>query len=116
MEAESPTLRTNFRARHFDGQLLKRQREVLEDRGGLAANSLTVALWMCVGRKMCATGTPKENYRKIARMIPRMIMEILATLNLWFSVVSKMMVDEMWNRMPMTIAVISTWNFWMAGR
>jgi hypothetical protein len=34
-------------------------------------------------------------------------MEILAILNLCPSLLSKIMVEEMWNKIPMTIAVIS---------
>jgi hypothetical protein len=53
--------------------------------------------------------TPKLfNYIKYANAIPITIIETLAILNLCPSLLSKMMVDEIWNNIPITTAVISS--------
>ena len=48
-----------------------------------------------------------NNQIKYANKIPNTIIETLAMLNLWPSLLSKIIVDEMWNNIPITIAVIS---------
>lgn len=48
-----------------------------------------------------------SNYKKKANKIPKTIIETLATLNLCPSLLSKIIVDEIWNKIPITIAVIS---------
>ena len=49
-------------------------------------------------------------YIKYANTIPKTIAVSLAKLNLCPSLLSKMIVDEMWNKIPITKAVISVWN------
>ncbi len=48
----------------------------------------------------------QENQTKQAKTIPKIIIETLAMLNLWPSLVSKIIVEEMWNKIPITTAVI----------
>lgn len=45
-------------------------------------------------------------YKKLANTIPKIIIETLAILNLCPSLLSKIIVDEIWKSIPMTKAVM----------